>query len=550
MPEGDDDGLIRVMALHALGYCERLFYLEEVEGLRVADANVFAGRTLHQELSEPDPSGAELRSYELSSTSLGLTGKVDAVRHRDGSWTPYEHKRGRCAKAIDGTPQAWPSDSLQVAAYALLLEENFDTPIPEGRVRYHASGVTVRVPIDAATHDRVRRAVQRARELRDIPHRPEITDNPRLCVSCSLAPVCLPEEERLARDEEWEPVRLFPPSPAGQVVHAVAHTARVGRSGYELSVDVQGACEKFPVEQVRSVVLHGNAQITTQALHLCAGRGIPVHWVSTGGRYIAGVAAGPGPVQRRIWQYEALRDPKTRLALARKLAKARVESQLRYLLRGTRGDAGGRAQIEVALDEMRDHIKAIDKAIEIDSVRGHEGAAGKRYFESLPVLLREDLPLAMRPNGRNRRPPRDRFNALLSYGYSLLYRSVLEALLAVGLEPAFGFFHTARSSAHPLVLDVMELFRVSVWDVAMIGSINRLHWDPVADFAVARDAVWLSGSGRRKAIALYEQRLLEKWRHPAVDYSLSYARAIELEARLLEKEWDGEAGLFARSRLR
>lgn len=196
------------------------------------------------------------------------------------------------------------------------------------------------------------------------------------------------------------------------------------------------------------------------------------------------------------------------------------------------------------------HLRALATEHDIDAVRGHEGAAARRYFELLPLLLRADLPDSMIPDGRNRRPPRDRFNALLSYGYALLYRSVIEALLAVGLEPAFGFFHTPRSAAHPLVLDVMELFRVVVWDVPLIGSVNRLHWDADADFAVTREAVWLSDSGRRKAIVLYEQRLEDTWRHPVVDYSLSYGRTIELEARLLEKEWSGQPGLFARSRLR
>jgi CRISPR-associated protein Cas1 len=96
----------------------------------------------------------------------------------------------------------------------------------------------------------------------------------------------------------------------------------------------------------------------------------------------------------------------------------------------------------------------------------------------------------------------------------------------------------------------MELFRVPLWDLVVIGSLNRNQWDPHADFVVTPAKVWLSESGRRKAIQLFEQRLQEQTRHPVLGYSLSYARAIELEARLLEKEWTGEPGLFARWRLR
>jgi CRISPR-associated protein Cas1 len=91
---------------------------------------------------------------------------------------------------------------------------------------------------------------------------------------------------------------------------------------------------------------------------------------------------------------------------------------------------------------------------------------------------------------------------------------------------------------------------VSLWDLVLVGSLNRGRWDPAADFTVTRTKVWLSDAGRKKAIELFEARLQESWKHPVLSYSLSYARTLELEARLLEKEWTGEPGLFARARLR
>ncbi len=172
------------------------------------------------------------------------------------------------------------------------------------------------------------------------------------------------------------------------------------------------------------------------------------------------------------------------------------------------------------------------------------------YFQGLRAVLGDQVPEELRSPTRNRRPPLDRFNALLGYGYGLVHTAVMRALLAVGLEPALGFFHTPRSAAYPLVLDLMELFRVTLWDMPLIGSLNRGQWDVEADFTVTRAKVWLSDAGRKKAIGLFEARLEESWKHPVLNYSLSYARTIELEARLLEKEWTGEPGLFARSRLR
>lgn len=96
----------------------------------------------------------------------------------------------------------------------------------------------------------------------------------------------------------------------------------------------------------------------------------------------------------------------------------------------------------------------------------------------------------------------------------------------------------------------MELFRVPLWDMALVASINRLQWDPDAHFTFGGPQVWLSDAGRKQAIEVYERRKEDHWKHPVTHYSLSYDRLIELEVRLLEKEWTGQPGLFAQNRLR
>lgn len=554
-PAPDDEPPVRVMALHALQYCERLFYLEEVEEIRVADAAVFSGRDLHEQLGGDDPSGTEFRSFDVASERLGMVGRVDALRRRGGAWTPYEHKRGRCAPSHGGASAAWDTDRVQVGAYAMLLEEATGEPVPEGRLRYHESGVTVRVPVDEALRADVLRTVARARALRATPRRPPVTSNPRLCLRCSLAPVCLPEEERLARDPEWEPLRLFPAISDRQVVHVTAHNARLGRSGETLLMQRLGDPDvRLPIREVHSLVIHGYGQVTTAAIHLCAAHEVPIHWLSGGGRYLAGTTDGGAAVQRRVRQYEALSDGRFAHTLAQRLVAARVESQIRYLLRATQAARGEGPQLRerIASDivQMREHLRLIPKATATVSLRGHEGAAAKHYFAALPTLIGAEVDTRLRPDGRSRRPPRDRFNAALSFLYTLLFRSVFEAVRTVGLEPALGIYHTPRTASPPLVLDLMELFRVPVCDLPLIASLNRKQWDPLADFAVTKDHVWLSPAGRKKAIDLYERRLADEWQHPVLRYALSYARTIELEVRLLEKEWASEGGLFARTRLR
>jgi CRISPR-associated protein Cas1 len=401
----DDTAPLRVMALHALLYCERLFYLEEVEEIRVADAAVYAGRTLHHEIEAPDETGTERRSVQVSSDRLGLTGRVDALRRREGDWVAYEHKRGRPRRGGNGAAEAWPSDAVQVSAYGMLLEEELGEPVAEGRIRYHAENVTVRVPLDEAARTAVQAAVARARELRASTERPPITEQAGLCTHCSLAPVCLPEEGRLVRDPDWQPLRLFPPELEGQIVHITSHRARVGRAGDGIVIEgIDDGPVRVPVHGLQAVVVHGNAQVSTQALHLCASNEVPVHWLTAGGRYIAGLVATPGAVQRRVRQYRALSEPGVCLRLARRLAVARVESQIRYLLRGTRGAARSDALAQ-GIIAMRDQLRAIPRAEGVDAVRGHEGAAGRVYFSLLPLLLGEDVPDLVRPHGRSRRPP-------------------------------------------------------------------------------------------------------------------------------------------------
>jgi CRISP-associated protein Cas1 len=545
-----DDPPVRVMALHALAYCERLFYLEEVEEIRVADERVYAGRQLHAAL-EADEEEGEAVSIELASPVLGLTGKVDCLRRRDGSYLPYEHKRGQPSRPTGQPPGAWPSDRLQVIAYAVLIEEAFGQSVPEGRIRYHAANVTVRVSMDDQARQDLRDAIERARRLRGSVERPPITDNDRLCARCSLAPVCLPEEVRHEREPARDPVRLFPPDRDGATLHVVAQGAHVGCSHDSLVVRPRDQPEtKHPIRGIETVLLHGFAQISTQALRRCVEHGVGVHWLTTSGYHTASMVATAGQVQRRIRQYRALVEEETCLRLARALVQARIEGQHRYLLRASRGGTTTRESLLPALSGVQAGLRAALTAADRDSLRGHEGMAAVHYFSGLRLLLGQQVADELRSDSRSRRPPLDRFNALLSYGYGLLHTAVMRAVLASGLEAALGFYHTPRSAAYPLVLDLMELFRVPLWDMPLVGSLNRGQWDPVADFAVSKAKVWLSDAGRKKAIGLFEDRLQETWKHPVLNYSLSYARTIELEARLLEKEWSGEPGLFAQARLR
>jgi len=540
--------LLSIASLHALIYCERLFYLEEVERIRVADAAVFAGRRLHVELAKDDEDGS-WEKVTLESEAIGICGTVDVLRKRDGKLVPYEHKRGRSA-GKRGAYEAWITDRVQVAAYTMLIEEAFGQRIDEARVRYHATKTTVRVAVDEALRVQVRAAVARARSLRETIDRPPVTDNDRLCKSCSLAPVCLPEEARLAADADFRPIRLLPKHAERQTLHVIESRARVGRSAQELVVSMPDEPDKkFPSGEVGSVVLHGFAQITSQALRLCADDDIGVHWMTLGGGLVGSLAPSASSAQRHLRQMSALSDTQFAFDLAKRLVRSKASSQLRFLLRATR-DAARSERVDHIVRDLRHRMRLIASTDNAASLLGVEGSAAREYFSAMPELVGPEIDKRLRFDGRSRRPPADRFNALLSFGYGMLYRQVVAAIIAVGLHAGIGFYHRPRSSAQPLALDLMEMFRVPIVDMALLGAINRRTFDPDADFATAPGRVLLNDSGRKKMIETIERRLQDEWRHDVVGYSLSYGRIIELEVRLLEKEWLGEGGLFARFRIR
>ncbi len=534
---------LRVSALHALAYCPRLFYLEEVEQLYMQDAAVFAGRRLHAEIEKEE--GDEYESLTLESESLGLRGKVDALRTRHGQTIPYEHKRGRCYRDQSNQAQAWESDRVQVLAYACLIESVLGVTVSEGRIRYHADNVLVKVPLDDQGRQDVENAIQRARQIRQSSERPPVTSNERLCVRCSLAPVCLPEETRFAQDEATAPVRLFPEDDDREIIHVLEAGTCIGKSGNQLKISRKDQTPStLPVRQVGQVVLHSYSQISTQALHFCAEQEIGVHFVSGGGRYVGSLDTRHGSLQRRIRQYQALSDPAICLKLARQLVLCRGQSQRRFLMRGQRNLDDAPAPLRQAIDQMERLLRQVPQAESLASLLGIEGNIAAQYFANLPLLISEGIPDEMKFTRRSRRPPQDRFNALLSFGYAMLLKDVINSVLVVGLEPALGFYHQPRTQAPPLGLDLMEIFRVPLVDMPVMGSVNRGQWDVAEDFSVSGAQVWLSDSGRRKFISLYERRKEETWKHPILKYSLTYRRLIELEVRLLEKEWMGEGNLF------
>ena len=191
------------------------------------------------------------------------------------------------------------------------------------------------------------------------------------------------------------------------MLHVLTPGAKIGRKGDQLEVTAKEAePQRYPVQEVGQVVLHGFAQITTQALRLCAEREVGVHWVTMGGRYMGAWTAGAGPVQRRIRQYKALTDPAVCLRLAKQLAEGRVRGQLSVLLRASRDVGRATAVVKNAISGIRKLLRPLTHADSLESLRGYEGSIAAQYFGALPDLItrseRVDAPRWPQPSSTAR----------------------------------------------------------------------------------------------------------------------------------------------------
>jgi len=177
----------------------------------------------------------------------------------------------------------------------------------------------------------------------------------------------------------------------------------------------------------------------------------------------------------------------------------------------------------------------------IESLLGIEGAAAQRYFQNFASVLRsaDGGNLQFDFMKRNRRPPRDPVNALLSFAYAMLTREWTIALSAVGLDPYLGFYHQPRFGRPALALDMMEPFRPLIADSTVLMAINNGEIRP-SDFVRAAGSCSLNESGRKRFIASFERRMNQEVTHPIFRYRLSYRRLLEVQSRLLIRFLAGE----------
>ncbi|RMF86479.1 MAG: CRISPR-associated endonuclease Cas1 [Planctomycetota bacterium] len=532
--------------LNEFCYCPRLAYLEWVQGEFTDNLDTREGRFVHRRVDSRDdrpvPDAEEAASCEklharsllLSAPSERLIAKIDLVDFQPGSAVPIDYKRG---KVPDIPERAWEPDRVQLCAQGLILRAN-GYECNHGILYYVGSRRRVTVSFDSALVARTRELLA---ELIDtaaagkIP--PPLKDSPK-CPRCSLVGICLPDETCLAAETRESPAqasprRLIPSSHPAFPLYVNEQGVTLGKDGNVLTVKRRKEIiQKVRLLDVSQVCLFGNVQLTAQALREITAAGIPIAHFSYGGWFYA-LTSGliHKNVELRAAQFAAAADPNRSLRLARRFIVGKIKNA-RTLLRRHLKPVDSRL-----LRRLKEAAIRAETAPDLAHLLGIEGAAAKEYFAGFARVLGDRYDFNI--THRNRRPPRDPVNALLSFVYAMLVKEWTIVLHSVGFDPMQGFLHRPRYGRPSLALDMAEEFRVLVGDSVVLTVINNREVD--SDSFVARaGSVALTDAGRRAVLAAFERRMNTEIIHPIFNYRLSYRRIFEVQARLLARTLTGE----------
>lgn len=542
-----DMPLLPARMVNEYQYCPRLAYLEWVQGEWADSSDTVDGRHKHRRVDKPagelpeagsadDDERFHARSITLSSNRLGLIARLDLLEGEGANVTPVDYKRGKRPHVDKG---AYDPERVQLCMQGLILEEHGYT-CDKGVLYYVESKERVYVPFDDELRALTRNAIDGLRFIASGGHIPEpLTDSPK-CPRCSLVGICLPDEVNFLARDKANPRPLAVARDEALPLYVQTHSAKIAKSGETLEISIDDKkVQTARLVDISQVVVMGNIYITTPTLRELMDREIPVSWHSFGGWFVGHtVGTGHKNVEVRAAQYKASFDEHVCLHLARGLVVAKIQN-CRTLLRRNWKPEEKPGDI---LEGLQSDVRRVAKATSLQELLGVEGAAAARYFGAFAQTIRGsgDSPeMTFDFKTRNRRPPTDPVNSLLSYAYSLLTRTWTVTLSAVGLDPYRGFYHQPRYGRPALALDMMEPFRPLIADSVVIQAINNGEVRP-SDFISVAGSVALTTDGRKRFIATFERRMSHEITHPLFGYRISYRRLLEVQARLLARYLLGE----------
>lgn len=303
-----------------------------------------------------------------------------------------------------------------------------------------------------------------------------------------------------------------------------------------------GRKKRFPAHVLDGIVCFGNVLCSPFLLGHCAESGLAVSFLTENGRFLAGVR-GPqqGNVLLRRAQYRLADDPEAASRVARAVVAGKVANSravLRRLLRdhGDKVDAG---HVREAVCILDDCARRLGAPMPLDEVRGVEGQAARTYFGAFDqLILQGGGDFAFR--GRNRRPPLDAVNCMLSFVYTLLAHDVRSALEAVGLDPQVGFLHRDRPGRPGLALDLMEEFRPFLGDRIVLSLINRGEVSARNFVRKESGAVFMDDDARKLVLTVWQKRKQTETTHPFLKKRMPLGLAFHVQAQLLARHLRGD----------
>lgn len=527
----DVPDLVPARMVNEFEYCPRLFYLEWVQSRFEDNPDTVEGRYVHRNvdsgggrIDDPDEDSPvrKAKSVTISSEDLGIIAKADIIEGKGNKVTPVEVKRGRPPKH----GPAWSPELVQICAIGLILQDNgYDCS--EGQIFFAESRERVKVPFDEKL---VQQTLNVLRDLKEVAGSPDppppLVDSPK-CPRCSLVGICLPDETNLLADRsDVPPRRLTPRDSAARPLYVTEQGTRIGvRKGRVTVSQQKEVLQEVRLIDVSQVSIYGNVQISSQAMRAMFDHQVPVCWFSYGG-WFQGIAHGLPSKHVDLRRRQVAIAAQAGLPIAQKMIEGKIRNSRTLLRRNSR------SEVKPILEQLK---ATADQTAEVDTVEsllGVEGVAARLYFSQFSAMLKDDTLGIFDFQGRNRRPPRDPINCLLSYGYSLLTKDLTAVALAVGFDPYLGVFHKPRFGRPALALDLAEEFRPLIADSVVINVINNGEIQENG-FIVRAQGVALTQQGRRSFIAAYERRLDQEVTHPVYGYKITYRRVLEVQARML-----------------
>lgn len=299
---------------------------------------------------------------------------------------------------------------------------------------------------------------------------------------------------------------------------------------------------RIPLHNLEAIVTFGYMGASPALMGACAQRNIDLTFMSAHGRFLARVTGEvKGNVTLRKQQYRVSDDPKASLAIARNFILGKVYNS-RWILERACRDYPLRLDVETIKgksDFLYQRLDDIRRCSSSEALLGYEGEAASVYFSVFDQLILQQKD-AFSFKGRNKRPPLDNVNALLSFAYSLLAGMCGAALEAVGLDPYVGFFHTDRPGRMSLALDLMEEFRGVMADRFVLTLINKRVIKDKDFIRKENGAVILEDSGRKTFLKAWQEKKQEIIKHPFLDEKIEWGMAPYVQAMLLARYLRGD----------